>query len=188
MTWQRCLRAPSGRIEACKRLIGTAVDRMAASLASAAHCVAPAASSAQPRRAAAAPARAPLPALRGGRSVAAPQLALRSAGRRGAALAAFGGNKKPPPKLDPKNLPGSTPDIWESELLGGLFKARAPPRRGAARIVRALPASGALTCSVFSCAPQNGYPLVVVAAVGTVLALAWPVIQTMESTFPQARA
>jgi len=161
---------------------------MAASLASAARCVAPAASSAQPRRAAAAPARAPLPALRGGRSVAAPQLAQRSAGRRGAALAAFWGNKKPPPKLDPKNLPGSTPDIWESELLGGLFKARAPPRRGAARIVRALPASGALTCSVFSCAPQNGYPLVVVAAVGTVLALAWPVIQTMESTFPQARA
>jgi hypothetical protein len=34
---------------------------------------------------------------------------------------------------------------------------------------------------------QNGYALVVVAAVGTLLALAWPVIQTMETTFPQAR-
>ncbi len=58
------------------------------------------------------------PLLRAGRSAG----VRRSRG--GAAVRAALPGKGKGPQLDPKNLPGSQPDFWESELVGGVFKVR----------------------------------------------------------------
>ena len=88
-------------------------------------------------------------------------LAARSAPlRRSAALSrrclrvAAAAGRKDDKQLDLKNLPGSQPDVWESEFVGGVFK--------------------------------NGFVVILVAAVVFVLALAAPVLSTMEATFPKA--
>jgi hypothetical protein len=128
------------------------------------------------------------PLLRVGRCAGA-----RRSSRSGGAARAAAPDKGKGPQLDPKNLPGSQPDFWESELVGGVFKAR---RRAAPQptnhlhplVLRVLPYACVRVLPVRAAPAQFGYPLIVLAAIGTVLSLAWPVVQTMENTFPKARA